>query len=145
MISMALPDIHSLDAVRTVPSDMAWGTPTGIKSRVDGFGDPDFAPIDPRLFRQLVIRNNVVRIMDGLPEPLALNTGISVSYCENALIEDNVIDLPKANPIVAANCTNLRFFNNRTPAGQLIQGVVGTTKQDELTTFIEDAAVLAIL
>lgn len=128
-----------------VPSDMTWGRPAGIVSRVDEFWDDGFVPLDPRVFRQLVIRNNVVRNMDGLPEPLALNTGISVNYCENALIEDNVIDLPGAKPIVAANCTNLRFFNNRNSAGQLIQGVVGTTKQNELTTFIEDAAILARL
>ena len=81
----------------------------------------------------------------GLPEKPARNRGIQLGYCENALVEHNVIDLPLANPIQFANCTTVRFFNNRSSAGQLIQGVSGTAKQDELTTLIEDAAILSFL
>jgi hypothetical protein len=142
---MWLPETLRPNTARIVPSDPAWGPPVGIRLRVSSFGDHLFAAVNPRVFRQVVIRNNVVRNMDGLAEPLAFNTGINLGYCENALVEDDVIDLPASNLIAASECTNLRFFNNRNPAGQLIQGVVGTTKQEELTTLIEDAAILAML
>jgi hypothetical protein len=94
---------------------------------------------------QFVIRNNVIRNMDGLGESPARNGGIVFSYCEDALVENNVIDLPLPNPIWFIASTNVRFFNNRNSAGKLIQGVLGTAKQDELTTLIEDAAILSFL
>jgi hypothetical protein len=87
----------------------------------------------------------VIRNMDGLPESPARNGGIAFTYCENALVENNVVDLPLANPIWFGNSTKVRFFNNRNSTGQLIQGTVGGVKQDELTTLIEEATVLAFL
>jgi hypothetical protein len=133
------------NVIDLIPSYMDWGPPRAILCVVYSFGIPEFAGIDPRVYRQLVIRNNVIRNMDGLPESPARNGGIAFTYCENALVENNVVDLPLANPIWFGNSTKVRFFNNRNSTGQLIQGTVGGVKQDELTTLIEDASVLAFL
>ena len=131
--------------IELLPNKMGWGLRYGILMRIYEFGDSEFEPLDPRVFRQLVIRNNMIRNADGLPDSDGLNTGISLGYCENPLVEHNIIDLEIGDPIVASACTNLRFFNNRNSAGQLVQGVVGTTRQDELTAFIEDVAIRAML
>ncbi len=68
------------------------------------------------------------------------------------LLEHNVIEATILTPIAWVKCSNLRVFNNRTPAGQLIpvQGVVmlsdfSTVKRDDLSKVIEDAAILAML
>jgi hypothetical protein len=133
------------NVIDLIPSYMDWGPPRAILCVVYRFGISGFADIDPWVYRQLVIRNNVIRNMDGLPESPARNGGIAFTYCENALVENNVVDLPLANPIWFGNSTKVRFFNNRDSTGQLIQGTVGGVKQDELTTLIEDASVLAFL
>jgi hypothetical protein len=133
------------NVIDLIPSYMDWGPPRAILCVVYSFGISGFAGIDPRVYRQLVIRNNVIRNMDGLPESPARNGGIAFTYCENALVENNVVDLPLADPIWFGNSTKVRFFNNRNSTGQLIQGTVGGVKQDELTTLIEEATVLAFL
>jgi hypothetical protein len=73
-----------------------------------------------------------------------------LSYCEAGLVEDNMVDLAIADPIRHSNCTTVKYFNNTNSAGQLIRGLLvpptgPSVKQDELTTSIEDAAILCIL
>ena len=103
-----------------------------------------------RVFRRLVIRNNVIRYVDNLTESIPLNLGIQLSFCEDALVQDNVVDLAIADPIRHWDSTTVKYFNNRSSGGQLIQGVFvpptgPSVKQDELTTVIEDAATLCLL
>ena len=126
------------------------GSTTGILF-LGGYPDTGFTPF--RVFRRVVVRNNVIRFVDGLTEDLTFSLGIELYYCEGALVEDNVVDLPNAYPIRHHFCTTLSYFNNTNSAGQLIQGAVeepagsGVTpvKQDELTTRVEDASILSIL
>jgi hypothetical protein len=94
----------------------------------------------------VVIRNNVIRHVDGASEPQAV--GIAVSGCGELIVEENVVDLSHPTPIRYSFCGKVRFFNNRTSAGTLIQGVDVTNSQNpqkasELTTDIEDAELLA--
>ena len=105
------------------------------------------------IFRRVIVRNNVIRFVDGLTEDFVASLGIELYYCEDAIVENNVVDLQKAYPIRHHYCTAVRYFNNRNSAGQLIQGTVeeppgsGVTpvKLDELTTRIEDAAILGFV
>jgi hypothetical protein len=68
-------------------------------------------------------------------------------FCQDAIIEDNVIDLASLIPIQYYKCDAVSYFNNATPAGALIQGVdlsqVGSPKKSELTTDVEDAGLMA--
>jgi hypothetical protein len=103
-----------------------------------------------RVFRRVVIRNNVIRYVDNLTEQTVRNVAIELSYCEDALVENNVVDLAIADPIRHSDSNSVKYFNNTNPAGQLIQGALVpptgvAVKQDELTTFIEDAATLCLL
>ena len=75
--------------------------------------------------------------------------GIYASGCGGLIVEDNVIQLDIAVPIQFAYCRAIRFFNNRSPSGQLLRGIDETNglnpkPTDELTTLIEDAVVVAI-
>ncbi len=128
--------------IELIPHFNNWGPPKGI-----GFsGAFEFGTFSSfRIWRRAVIRNNVIRYVDSLTEGTAYNQGINFNACEDVLVENNVIDLLSSSPIGYGGCTSVRCFNNRDPSGKLIQGVVGTAKQDELTTFIEDAAILSIL
>jgi len=136
------------NVIELIASYMDWGSPVGI----DLIAAPasDFVAIGARVFRQLVIRNNVIRYMDNLTESIVRNLAINLSYCEDALVENNVVDLAIADPIRHSNSTTAKYFNNTNSAGQLIQGVLlpsggASIKQDELTTFIEDAATICIV
>jgi hypothetical protein len=134
------------NVIELIPSFMGWGSPVGI----DQIADPQLDMAAFRVFRQLVIRNNVIRYVDNLTESTVLNLAIQLSSCEDALVEDNVVDLAIADPIRHSSSTTVKYFNNTNSAGQLIQGVLvasggGSVKQDELTTFIQDAAILSIV
>ena len=73
--------------------------------------------------------------------------------CEAGLIEENVID-PAVGTAIWQHTKSgpLRFFENQTPAGILLQAVkgddvtnpAGRKKVDELATAIEDAMLLSI-
>jgi hypothetical protein len=135
------------NVIELVPTYMSWGAPVAIALHAAIKHEKLVTLSAARVFRQLVVRNNVIRNMDGLPDSVAVSRaqGISVILAENALIESNVIDVPQANPIAFSKCTNVRFFNNRNSTGGLIPGVTGSAKQDELSTVIEDAALLAFI
>jgi hypothetical protein len=65
-------------------------------------------------------------------------------------VEDNIIDLDIPNPIRQFKSKNVRYFNNRTSAGALIQGAEEDVYRQvfatlsELTVEVEDATLLAI-
>jgi len=67
-------------------------------------------------------------------------------------VENNVVDLANVYPIRHHYCTTVRYFDNTNSAGQLIQGAleepagsgVTPTRQDGLTTRVEDAAIVGI-
>ena len=107
--------------------------------------------------RNAVIRNNIIRYLTG-PSGSPVGSfsglfgdfGMQVKYCEFALIENNVIDMPGADhPILYESCKNVSCFNNLKPSGQLVQGELGTTAsaaiQQELTTLVDDALMLSFL
>ena len=134
--------------IELIPSYMDWGSPVGI-DLIAGPPTP-YVDIGARVFRRLVIRNNVIRCVDNLTESTVRNLAIQLSFCEDALVEDNVVDLAIPDPIRHSNSTTVKYFNNRNADGQLIQGVLvpsvgGSVKQDELTTFIEDTTTICIL
>ena len=131
---------------------MQFVTGPNIRLFANTFRSVDTSYLPFRIFRRVVIRNNVIRFVDGLTEDIASSFGIDLYYCEDALVEDNVVDLANAYPIRHHSCRTMRYFNNQNSAGQLIQGGLeeppgsGVTpiRQDELTTLVEDAAILSI-
>jgi hypothetical protein len=94
-------------------------------------------------FVDLVIRGNVIRELNDSPDS---NTwGISLYNCSGGIVEDNVIDPKIGNSLKQDKSSGMQYFNNRTPEGSLLQGLDGPANEkiDELTTRIEDGAVLA--
>jgi len=71
---------------------------------------------------RLVARGNVIRNVDDLPDPNSFTLGIEVGGCEQALIEHNIVSLPRATPIEHNHCGEaIQTFNNLTPAGALVK------------------------
>ena len=102
------------NVIELVPTPTNWGPPTAIL-----FGYASF--VLPPLFRQLVIRGNIIRHVDGLsdpPPPTIQGAGIQVSGCGDLIVEDNLVDLDRATPIEFSLCDKVRFFNDRTSAGK---------------------------
>jgi hypothetical protein len=113
--------------------------PTGIALQGQGY-------VSPYVFRQAVIRGNVIRHFLDASDPSEEPGGIALDSCEKAIVEDNTIQLDNPNPIVHLNSGEVRYFNNQTPSGAAIRGynVVKSSREDELETKIEDALVLAL-
>jgi hypothetical protein len=129
------------NVIELVPTPTNWGSPLAIALGYGSFASPP-------LFRQMVIRGNIIRHVDGASDPPGMlqGIGIQVSGCGELIVEDNVVDLDTTTPIEYYHCDTVRFFNNRTSAGALLQGyeVLLFQKADELTTQIEDACVLSL-
>jgi len=128
--------------IELVPSINNWGAPVGVQF---------YQPSDrgsQYVFRRAVIRNNVIRFADGASDPLQFVLGIRLWNCEDAIVEDNVVDVDAPNPLRHYNSKSVRYFNNRTSSGLLLRGaeennnlqVIGIAS--ELTTDIEDALLL---
>jgi hypothetical protein len=122
--------------IRTPNSD--WGHPGGL--RVYGT-DQWISGMDPSKREysivRLVARGNIVRNVDDTPDPGLHNRGIEVGGCERALIESNVVGVPRPTPspyhlIEYNRCGEIHTLNNQTPAGELLTAV--STDWPPLTT-----------
>ena len=91
------------------------------------------------IYLQSVIRGNLVREVNDAADPSS--EGIALAKCQNAIIEQNVIDPAVGIAIVQNLSGALEYFDNTTPAGSLLQGydVQQSRKVDELTTRITDS------
>ncbi len=132
------------NVIELVPTPTNWGPPPAILLGYGSF-------VSPPLFREMVIRRNIIRHVDGAsdpPPPTVQGAAIQVSGCGELIVEENVVDLDRTTPIEFSFCDKVRFFNNRTSSGTLLQGVDVTDvqvpiKASELTTDIDDAELLA--
>ena len=115
-----------------------WGPPSGILFLAGPLGTQ-------YVFRQVVIRGNIIRHVDNASDPSQFPVGISPDNCENAIVENNDINLDTSIPIRQYNSATLKYFNNQTPAGKLIQGNLGDNLQNvnELTTDVDLASLLS--
>jgi hypothetical protein len=119
---------------------------------------PPYNTGDFRAFGNVTVRGNVVRYLpapDG--QPLAgnvtLDDAVLLTYVTLGLVENNIIDCANSRPLRHFKSGIVNYFNNRTPAGALIRGVLDDRStgsqvlipQDELTTLIQDALSLGFL
>jgi len=108
-----------------------WGQPTGILVLV---ATAQLLANLPYLFRQVVIRGNIIRQVADPPD--LYHFGITVFSAEKLIVENNIIDVGAARPIQFNKCGLTQFFNNQTSAGKLIPGYNQVTQ--EALSRIED-------
>ena len=130
--------------IELVPSINNWGAPVGVQFyQIKDTGSQ-------YIIRRAVIRNNVIRFADGASDPLQFALGIRLWNCESAIVEDNVVDLGAPNPIRHYNSKSVKYFNNRTSSGALLQGAEEDIALQvirilpELTNDIEDELLLSV-
>jgi hypothetical protein len=116
----------------------------------DGKSDttPDSSVDTPAyVHTEAIVRSNKIRYLNGDFETSFKGVGVRVSGSRNAIIRDNVVESGPMNPIKDFRCGTVKYSNNKTPAGALIQGYNGVTNQkySELETEAEDALVLTLL
>ena len=123
-----------------------------LAAAVDNYGTPEGVYLDggvyngPYVFRQVVIRGNVMRHIEGVSDPSGYrySQGVVFVGCENIIIEDNVIDLDNPYQLQWRNCKNVRLFNNQTPSGKLLDALNDVTFQylSDGARVVEDALTL---
>lgn len=96
-----------------------------------------------------LVRDNRIRYVDGQFDPGYAGYGLQANGVGRLMVQDQVLELAPANPLRNSGCGAVTYFNNRTPDGQLIQGVKQdnnvTRKYDELATVAEDAFMMGLL
>jgi len=103
---------------------------------------PDYAHGD------VVIRDNKIRYVDGFFDSSCTGYGLQLNGVKNLLVRNNVVECYPSNPLRNNRCGSVEYFNDKTPAGVLIQGINeddSNKKYDELETDAEDALVLALM
>ena len=105
------------------------------------------APAYDYVYGDVIIRNNKLRYVDGATPTDSGATLIEVQGVKNVIIQNNVLDTIATAPLTDARCANATYFNNRTPAGVLVQGKNNDSgrKYDELETDAEDAFVMGFI
>jgi len=102
---------------------------------------PDYAHGD------VIIRDNKIRYLDGFFDSSCNGWSLQVNGAKNLLVRNNVVECFPPNPLRNNRCGSVKYFNDKTPAGVLIQGIneaASNKKYDELETDAEDALVLAL-
>jgi len=108
-------------------------------------GAPLIDPPPPYVHGEIVVRNNVVRHIDGLLNPSFVSGGVQVASAKKVIVENNVIDVVPSNSVWTLRCGAAQFLNNQSSSGVLIQGYNNDTMKnyDELETTIADAVLVA--
>ena len=93
-------------------------------------------------FQQVIIRRNVIRHVDNASDPTQYPICVHLDSTANAIVEDNIINLDTAIPVQHLTVGQVKYFDNQTPSGKLIQGYkVPAPSQlvNELTTDTDSA------
>jgi uncharacterized protein YunC (DUF1805 family) len=117
-----------------------WSNPSGIQLTIN----PDYFADIPYAFRQVLVRENIIRQIDGQKD--TSHFGIIVRGSEKLQAENNVIDVGGASLRFNKSVTP-SFFNNRNSTGTLQLGydeVTGQNQGDLPATKVEDALIVSI-
>jgi len=72
---------------------------------------------------QVVVRGNVVRNLENAVDTTPNSYRIALDGCENAIVEANIVNIDSFPAIIHhTTCGQVKYFNNQTPGGQLVQG-----------------------
>jgi hypothetical protein len=95
----------------------------------------------------ILVRGNKIGYLDGQFDPGYEGSGIQIDGAKNVIVSDNVVECAPLNPLQDFRCGAVTYFNNKTPAGALIQGYNGVeqTKYSELETEAEDTLLLTLM
>jgi hypothetical protein len=117
-----------------------WGYPWAVALTGAGLGN---AYVE----RENVIRGNVIRSVEEGSDPDGQVLGVVLTSCEKGITESNLVHVNNLNPVIFDISGSLKFFNNQTPAGLLLQGTFNgpspAQPANELTT--DTALALALL
>lgn len=129
--------------------ELAVGSTGGIAvelddNRAEGVTDldlPDF------VFLEAIIRENRIRYIDNQFGSSFAGTAVKAFGVKNLVVRDNIVEVAPTNPLWNRRCQHVRYFENKTPSGALIQGYDGVqeTKYSELETESEDALLLTLI
>jgi hypothetical protein len=113
-----------------------WSNPSGIQFVISN-------EQIPYAFRQVLLRENVIRQIDGQAD--FSHFGIIVRNSEKLQVVDNVIDVGGGG-VRFKRSVAPSFSSNVSPAGQLLRGYNEATgeSQSELATKIEDALIFSL-
>ena len=132
--------------IELIPSINPYGPPVGISLYQQFDSGSQF------VFTQVIIRGNVIRQVDNLSDPTLRPLGIRLFNCQNAIVEDNVIDLDTSTPLRQFKSNPIRSFNNQKSSGVVLQfaeedvngNFLRMAADLSLTTAIEDVALLSL-
>jgi len=96
----------------------------------------------------VIIRDNKIRYLDGFFDSSCTGYGLQLNGAKNLLVQNNVVECYPSNPVKNNRCGSVKYFNDKTPAGDLIQGVDegnSDKKYDELETEAELAFLMGFI
>ena len=74
------------------------------------------------IFQQLIIRGNVIRHVDNASDASGIPLAVCLDSCLNAIVQGNDINLDATVSVRYYTAGTMKYFNNQSPGGKLIQG-----------------------
>ena len=105
----------------------------------------------PFVFRELIIRNNIIRHLDNAPSSATGNGNysgaVTVSTVENLIVEQNILNVGASQPLNHVLTKSSHYFQNHASSGALIRGALRDTMESvpELADLVQDAIAFALL
>jgi hypothetical protein len=123
-----------------------WGQPSGVNL---AFAVQDFADLEAPIYRQVVVRGNVIRKTESPLDTYHIwHTGSVIRGGDRSIVQSNVTDADFTHPISFKNFPGgvAKCFNNQKPAGDLVPGYDETLQQNisDLATEIEGALMISL-
>jgi hypothetical protein len=127
--------------------ELAPGVASLAAAYIDDNNSTSYPEAPDYVHGDIFIRDNKSRYIDGVTPTGTSDLAIQINGAKNLAISNNVIDSANTKPMQNQRCGSVEYFNNKTPAGLLIQGwnIDTSKKYDELETDAEDALILAML
>ncbi len=117
-------------------------TPIALQLKADAAASQPAAYV----YGDVILRDNKVRYLDGQYDTAFVGYALDVQGARNLLVRNNVLESAPAVPLRNQRCGAVTYFNNRTPAGVLVEGFNPDTAQKyaELETDNDLALILSL-
>ncbi len=94
----------------------------------------------------VIVRGNHVHYLDSQFATGWSGYGIQMNGAKNVIIRDNILESAPANPLRNQRCGAVKYFNNQTPSGTLVEGFNPDTVQRyaELETDNDFALIMSL-
>lgn len=134
-VGLAIRERNVVEVGQVSPLSRTWGPPAAYVFYTNQLHNDEY------MFRRVVCRENAIGMTPGTQNTLA--DAFVLRNVENAIVDTNLVNLPKTSPWEVLFSKPLHFQGNGTSAGRLVEPSSGKTAED-ISKRIEEALLMSL-